>query len=384
MPPRRASIRARAASIIRSPLATIHQGQLHDPNREKDSAAQQPLNEKQDVLERRRSSSYSSGGQISHSHGSNTLAHDKEAQRLVRSIPAWVHTDEDLSGHLIPGATCFPTPATAYVAQHNSDPSARRNIAAQKLREKDEEWAPPWPGATPEDTVSRWKAYKSATAYPLLSPDGGQIVSEEWWRENGPDYDQPWLADRDDMDSEDAQMRYRHGIRRRAWYIRFERTILRSPIVPMIIRMTVMTFSIVALALAASIHHITNKMDPKFGQRPSTDMAIIVDVVAIVYLFYITYDEYSGKPLGLRSARAKMRLIFLDLFFIVFDSANLSLAFVTLRQTDCVYNGGLGGKCGDKDIPYFKQILAKQQGLASMLLLALIAWLMTFSISVTR
>lgn len=37
-------------------------------------------------------------------------------------------------------------------------------------------------------------------------------------------------------------------------------------------------------------------------------MAIVVDAIALVYIIYVTYDEYSGKPLGLRSPKAKIRL----------------------------------------------------------------------------
>ena len=90
-------------------------------------------------------------------------------------------------------------------------------------------------------------------------------------------------------------------------------------------------------------------------------MAIIVDAVAMVYLLYITYDEYTGKPLGLRPAKAKMRLIFLDLFFIVFDSANLSLAFATIEKVNCD-----------------EEICSRHITLASVLLIALIAWLTPF------
>ena len=129
--------------------------------------------------------------------------------------------------------------------------------------------------------------------------------------------------------------------------------------------MNVFIFSAVALALAGSIHHRSTR--ERLAQTASTDMAIIVDVVAMIYLLYITYDEYTGKPLGLRSAKAKMRLIFLDLFFIVFDSANLSLAFEALGYGDCL-----------------AQICSRQKALASVLLIALIAWLLTFSISVLR
>ena len=104
-------------------------------------------------------------------------------------------------------------------------------------------------------------------------------------------------------------------------------------------------------------------------------MAIIVDAVALVYILYITYDEYTGKPLGLRSAKSKMRLIFLDLFFIVFDSANLSLAFEALSDNP--------GSC-QSGTQHNLSICNQQRALASVLMVALIAWLMTFSISVLR
>ena len=141
--------------------------------------------------------------------------------------------------------------------------------------------------------------------------------------------------------------------------------------IPLVLRSIVWSFSLVALALGSSLRHLTDRDDVK--NTPSTDMAITVDAIALVYLLYITYDEYTGKPLGLRSAIAKMRLIFLDLFFIVFDSANLSLAMEALRRGD------------QRSIcPYHDKICNRQKALASVLLIALIAWLLTFSISVLR
>ena len=386
MAPRRSSLKARASSIIRSPLATIQQGRVHEGSKEKDEAAHQSINEKQDRIEPLRSSS--SGGYSYHSGHSNAAAHDRESQRLVRSIPTWVHTQEDLEDSLIPGLPSFPTPSDAYLAQHNSSPSSQRNLASslRNLVHQEKEWVPPWPGATIEDTTSRWKAFKTATAYPRISPNGGQMVSADWWQENGPDYDQPWLAGREEASSEDGTMAYRHGIRRKAWYQRLERYILRSPIIPMVIRMLVMSLSIIALGLAASIWHLSNNTD-RFGQVASTTMAIVVDTVAIVYLCYITYDEYSGKPLGLRPARAKIRLIFLDLFFIVFASANLSLAFVARRETKCQvqHNIALDGRqCSQDDADIFQQVARRQKALESVLLIVLIAWLLTFAISIAR
>lgn len=126
-------------------------------------------------------------------------------------------------------------------------------------------------------------------------------------------------------------------------------------------------------------------------QQYSTYMAFIVDSIAVVYLLYITWDEYSSKPLGLRSFNAKMRLIFLDLLFIVFSSANLSLAFNTLsdQQWAC-YSDPASSNLSNNEAAalttcvYNKQICQRQQALCAMLLLALAAWLMTFSISVLR
>ena len=231
-------------------------------------------------------------------------------------------------------------------------------------------WNPPLSGNAVRESGSRWKAFASSSAYPTVLAEGGEIVSEAWLQQNGPDYSRPWLAGASDGDPEkDPAGLYRFRAKRRAWYIRAQRTVLRNPIVPMVIRMNVWSFSAVALALACSIHHITDistKSDNKINSTPSTNMAIVVDAVALVYLLYITYDEYSGKPLGLRPAKAKMRLIFLDLFFIVFDSANLSLAFEAIQ-----------GNCNS-------QVCSRQKALASVLLIALIAWLLTFSISVMR
>ena len=213
-----------------------------------------------------------------------------------------------------------------------------------------------------------------------MSQEGGEIVSEEWLVQNGADYSRPWLAGVDEKGDPEKYPMHMFQAKRRAWYIRVQRTVLRNPLVPMLIRLNVWVFSAVALGLSASIHHLTDN-NPSVDTTPSTDMAIIVDVVAMVYLLYITYDEYSGKPLGLRSARAKLRLILLDLFFIVFDSANLSLAFEGVRGESC--NPDLN----DRNPRYAystRQICRRQQGLASVLLIALIAWLLTFSISVLR
>ena len=284
----------------------------------------------------------------------------------------WVHTLDEEDEDLLAAAHSLPqTPAGALIAQHNSTPTAAHMLQPGtprgRLHYHDRDWTPLGRDALRE-SGSRWRAFASSSAYPTNSAEGGEIVTEEWLQQNGPDYSRPWLASASDGDPErDPAGLYRFRAKRRAWYIRAQRTVLRNPIVPMVIRMNVWFFSAVALALACSIHHITDKHTSReISATPSTNMAIVVDAVALVYLLYITYDEYSGKPLGLRPAKAKMRLIFLDLFFIVFDSANLSLAFEAVE-----------GSCSTSVCPW-------QKALASVLLIALIAWLLTFSISVMR
>ena len=434
MATRKGSFRARASSILRSPLSTIHQGQFHDSSRERRPSNQShstALNEKQDAFET--SHSASSGGLTYAASIGDASAHNRDAQRAVRTVPSWVHTRDEIEDGSLPTTNTarefnknllrrldetnadetspqeiaeaklqsikqdeaevdragkhFLPPAGAYLAHHNSYPSNKRDRNAPPIRlyDHEREWTPPWAGATSENRISRWKAFADATAYPRLNPNGGRIVTEDWLRENGPDYDRPWLAGNEDGDSENGMAGlFKSGIRRRVWYERLQRTILRSPIVPMVIRMIVFGFSVVALGLACSIHHLTDARQNVLGPTPSTDMAIIVDAVALVYLLYITYDEYSGKPLGLRSARAKMRLIFLDLFFIVFDSANLSIAFVATRDEDCRKGTIDGIDCNIKQDRLFNAILMRQKALASVLLIALIAWLLTFSISIAR
>lgn len=76
--------------------------------------------------------------------------------------------------------------------------------------------------------------------------------------------------------------------------------------VPLTFRTITWTLSLVALALAVSVFQHSYGLD--VVQKQSTVMAIVVDVVALIYLIWITYDEYSGQPLGLRSPKAKMKL----------------------------------------------------------------------------
>lgn len=203
--------------------------------------------------------------------------------------------------------------------------------------------------------------------------------------QNGADYSRPWLAGSENGDAEnDNAHLFKFQAKRKSLWERLQRVTLRSPIIPLVIRTNVWFFSLIALAMGSSIYRLASKSSETMDKinTLSPKMAIIVDAIALVYIFYITYDEYSGKPLGLRSAGAKMRLIFLDLFFIVFDSANLSLAFEAVSDSnrECKQ----ASKHASKQTGRQEDLCHQQKALASVLLIALIAWLLAFSISVLR
>lgn len=268
-------------------------------------------------------------------------------------------------------------PLGVQLAQHNYAPSATRHREPGLFSSDDvvQDWRPESVESSANEIESRWKTFARVSAHPPAPQDRVEQVTAEWLQEHGPDYSRPWHASTEDAE----KAGHGHKAKRKAWWKRFQRTILRNPMVPLVIRLTLWSFSLIAMALAISIRNTSVNIRVREG--PSTIMAISIDAVALVYILYITYDEYSGKPLGLRSAKAKMRLIFLDLFFIVFDSANLSLAFETISnvQGPC-REGEVNGSLSPRD----RGVCTRQTALASVLLVALIAWLMTFSISVLR
>lgn len=270
------------------------------------------------------------------------------------------------------------SPDAAVVAQHNHAPAERRNDPStlRQTRQNDSYFV-----ARPiGPRQSRWVTFAKASAYPPEDTKG-EKVEPEWLDRNFGDYSQPWLANHNEEDVEDDSSRY-HAFRRKrkVWYKRYQHYVLRHPYVPLLFRLVIILFSCAALALGGSIHHLSNRYHR--SQGPSAEMAIIVDAVAIVYTMYITWDEYTGRPLGLRSARSKMKLIFLDLFFIVFESANAALSFESLSNINQACENGPGPTTDYIERNF--DICARQRGLASVLLIALIAWLLTFSVSVLR
>lgn len=288
----------------------------------------------------------------------------------IRSVEVEEEKQEDMAtDRLLPSQ-----PDDALVAQHNHSPHAS---SKHKYSQSGDQSLLAEEHASTLHRESRWKSFSQPSQYPREAGREDKQVTAEWMNENWGNYSEPWRGKL--LEGDPREYPLYTPIRRKYWFERFHTSLLSSPIVPMVLRLTVWCFSLSALALGGSIQQLADKTQRPQG--PSPLMAIIVDAVALVYLIYITFDEYSSKPLGLRSPSAKARLILLDLFFIVFDSANLSLAFVSLSE---VTRACTNAEINREIEPRIDVICVRQKALASVLLVALLGWLMTFAISVLR
>ena len=169
--------------------------------------------------------------------------------------------------------------------------------------------------------TSRWTSYMRASgaAQRHLTP-AQQAMADNVWAA----YDDEKKISRPDNDEDESLLSDQRKREKRARYLRrLQKQLMRSPFAPLFFRIFIIITSIIALALASDVYG--HNRSCKDGSTHT--LAIIVNTIAIPYTVYITYDEFFSKPIGLRRARSKLRLLLLDLVFIIFDSANLSLAF---------------------------------------------------------
>lgn len=306
-------------------------------------------------------------------------AENREKQRAVNTLPPWVQTaDEDdnadVTSHLLPR-----TPVSVRPASHHYMPTPKSNVPGRRF-DHAREGAPVTLSTPVSDSASKWKQFTQASNLDRPVSSRGQIVDDDWMKENMPDLEQKWEPMDDKVEEERLKGFWLFNTtKRRLRLARFHKTLMNHPMVPALVRMIVLVFSILALSLASSIYRHSEAQQCK--NNSSTWMAILVDIVAILYTIYITYDEYTSKPLGLRSHNAKMSLIFLDLAFIVFESANLSLAFQALTDDKWAC---MDGSPATQACPFTESICHRQKGLTATIMIALVAWLLTFTISTLR
>ncbi|PVH97143.1 hypothetical protein DM02DRAFT_644381 [Periconia macrospinosa] len=345
---------------------------------------QRPLSASLSTVRKEHSHSISSNPlTVASSKASSSQTERREHQHKVRTLPPWVQsTEEDDDDAADATSLLLPrTPVSARPPSHNYTPTPKPNSYPGRKFDHVREGTPVTQVVSTSDQASKWQQFKKASDLDHVRPPSsrGQIVDDDWMRENMPDLEEPWQP----MDQEKKEEEKGFWLFSKAKRARFHRALMNHPMVPLAVRMIVLTFSVLALALAGAIFHKSDSQSCE--NNSSTWMAILVDIVAIIYTIYITYDEYTSRPLGLRSHNAKMRLIFLDLAFIVFDSANLSLAFQALtdEQWACKNASEQAGFSFD-NCPYRSDICVRQKALTATLLVALVAWLGTFTISTLR
>lgn len=222
-----------------------------------------------------------------------------------------------------------------------------------------------------QDPILAWRSYLQSSVYGRMEGEESEVVDPEMLDELQPDFGRPFdkpLYPHEHAHARDANGR-RWTKRRRTLWERAWRLILRHPLVPLMFRLIVLVTSVSSLAVAARIFMHEDALDNNSAERTQSIVAIVVDTVAVPYIGYMLWDEYTGKPLGLRAATQKIALILLDLFFIIFKSASTALAFESL-----VYH--MGQRVED--------ITALSRALTSMMVVGLVAWTMNFMVNIFR
>ena len=252
-----------------------------------------------------------------------------------------------------------------------SKPKARISLSRRRRNGRGRKWdhlrsAEPVivPGYISAETDSPWRTFVQSSRYGHMPNESAEIVDPEVLDKLQPGFNQPF-----DLPSHHAlEHRPTQPTRTRAFYKRLWHVVLRHPFVPLTFRLIVLITSILSLAISARIFDIDNDKDDTGNSVSQAIVAIVVDCVAVPYVFYMTWDEYTGRPLGLRSATQKISLTLMDLFFIIFKAASTTLAFEAL-----VYH--------NQGVPPTSKLM---KALATFLLIGLISWSMNLTVSIFR
>lgn len=220
-----------------------------------------------------------------------------------------------------------------------------------------------------EDPYTRWRDFIRSSAYGLDPEVEHEVVPHEVLQQQMPGLERPVRTPLHPLDT-----MARRRSRKKTFFKSFKDFVLRHPIAPLIFRLTVLITTLSALVVAVNM--FKREKDPLITTTYETSqstIAIIIDSVAIPYIVYMTWDEYTGKPLGLRQPGQKVSLTLLDVIFIAFKSASTALAFEAL-----VYHTG---KSSTVEETTNKRLA---QALAALMLVGLISWILNFTISVFR
>jgi hypothetical protein len=333
-----------------------------------------------------------------------SYSNQQNNSRVVRTLPPWVLTSNSGLGA---GGVHTPPQMNAPEAAHS--PPKRTTTDLQRRISKDgyEEWVDEktlrshklpqilrrradkpgrrWDHLRTADPVimgtgyrppnsdpyGQWRDMFQSSRYGHAPNEESEIVTDEFLHQLQPGLDTETQAPYHPRDPKSRTSR------KQKFVSRFWHFMLRHPITPLIFRLVVLATSIAALIVSVNIFEgeSSTATDPNarnMQERDQAIVAIVIDTVAIPYIIGMTWDEYTGKPLGLRSAVQKISLTLLDLFFIIFKSASTALAFEAL-----IFRNRTGDSTTALSVS-----LARI--LAAFMLIGLIAWVVNFTISVFR
>ncbi|KAJ6782282.1 hypothetical protein PWT90_00605 [Aphanocladium album] len=343
----------------------------------------------------------SSGSSVPPTSSSSNFSQTPTRLQPPRSLPPWIDSyDEKYNDTVVNTLNNLSSPPRAVAPQPNSVPQdPHRRVSkdgyidtddptlgpAQKARARiphflrhgrasmrGRKWdhlrsAEPvivgWHVPTPWQPSVTWNDFITASSWGRPQNERSRVVAPEYLTDLYPNFDRQTALDLD-------MSRPRESKRGRALapYKRLWMVALRHSLSPLIFRLIVIITSIIALGVAARIIHLETVAHSKGAESTQSVFAVVVDTVAIPYSTYMIWDEYTGKPLGLRSAVDKMSLILLDLFFIIFKSASTALAFEALLY----HNMAL------------VSIRSLADTLAAFMLFGLVAWTMNLSVNIFR
>lgn len=165
---------------------------------------------------------------------------------------------------------------------------------------------------------------------------------------------------------------------RKNWKPRLVESLLSNAYVPLAFRLITLALTVITLGLGGNLVKLGTYKGNSIS--PSPVMTVCVQSIAVFYILYTTYDEFTSQPLGLRNPTAKIRLILLDLLFIIFNSADLGLAYQELFDSS-----GICQSTSTEDLPITRgTICDRQRVLTAFLFLILVSWCVTFTIGVFR
>ncbi|KAM0563675.1 hypothetical protein ACHAPJ_001402 [Fusarium lateritium] len=329
---------------------------------------------------------------------------EKKAPRLrpPRSLPPWIDSYDDTQGSVSDDQLRLLRPPTRAVPpQHNSSPSdPQRRISkdgfvdphdpligqGQETRGKiphilrygrasmrGRKWdhlrsAEPVivpghkPALTSQPSIA-WQDFVQSSAWGRMTGEDSKVMDIEALHALQPNFNTPARHPYNAEEARISRKKRTLAPYKRIWYIA-----IRHSLAPLMFRLSVMVTSIIALAIAARIHQLEDVDGADSAEETQSVVAVAVDCVAIPYIGYMIWDEYTGKPLGLRSVVSKISLILLDLFFIIFKSASTALAFESLVYHNLSHTA----------------VRNLSMALAAFMLLGLIAWTMNFAVNIFR